>query len=52
MIFLSKLLFSLYRYKGTFCTQDVAIKALKDEYLYENVQREFAQEVYIMRCVT
>ncbi|PWA60471.1 serine-threonine/tyrosine-protein kinase catalytic domain-containing protein [Artemisia annua] len=38
-------------YKGTFCTQDVAIKALKDEYLNENVQREFAQEVYIMRKV-
>ncbi|KAK1431353.1 hypothetical protein QVD17_07810 [Tagetes erecta] len=38
-------------YKGTFCTQDVAIKALKDEYLYENVQREFAQEVYIMRKI-
>ncbi|XP_076955319.1 serine/threonine-protein kinase STY46-like [Bidens hawaiensis] len=38
-------------YKGTFCTQDVAIKALKDEYLCENVQREFAQEVYIMRKI-
>lgn len=38
-------------YKGTFCTQDVAIKALKDEYLNENVQREFAQEVYIMRKI-
>ncbi|KAJ0570248.1 putative dual-specificity kinase TKL-Pl-4 family [Helianthus annuus] len=38
-------------YKGTFCTQDVAIKALKDEYLYENVQKEFAQEVYIMRKI-
>ncbi|KAK9075065.1 hypothetical protein SSX86_003384 [Deinandra increscens subsp. villosa] len=38
-------------YKGTFYTQDVAIKALKDEYLYENVQKEFAQEVYIMRKI-
>nr|XP_043616178.1 serine/threonine-protein kinase STY46-like [Erigeron canadensis] len=38
-------------YKGIFCTQDVAIKALKEEYLNENVQREFAQEVYIMRKV-
>ncbi|KAI3757240.1 hypothetical protein L6452_04774 [Arctium lappa] len=38
-------------YKGTYCTQDVAIKALKDEYLNENVQREFAQEVYIMRKI-
>ncbi|KAI3706086.1 hypothetical protein L1987_76341 [Smallanthus sonchifolius] len=28
-------------YKGTFCTQNVAIKALKDKYLYENAQREF-----------
>ncbi|KAL8253437.1 hypothetical protein R6Q59_037130 [Mikania micrantha] len=38
-------------YKGTFCTQDVAIKAFKDEYLYDNVQREFSQEVYIMRKI-
>ncbi|XP_024970871.1 serine/threonine-protein kinase STY46-like isoform X2 [Cynara cardunculus var. scolymus] len=38
-------------YKGTYCTQDVAVKALKDEYLNENVQREFAQEVYIMRKI-
>ncbi|KAL8233283.1 hypothetical protein R6Q57_003061 [Mikania cordata] len=38
-------------FKGTFCTQDVAIKAFKDEYLYDNVQREFSQEVYIMRKI-
>ncbi|XP_071728585.1 serine/threonine-protein kinase STY46-like [Rutidosis leptorrhynchoides] len=38
-------------FKGTFCTQDVAIKAIKDEYINENVQREFAQEVYIMRKI-
>lgn len=38
-------------YKGTYCTQDVAIKSLKDDYLNENVKREFAQEVYIMRKI-
>ncbi|KAJ1427366.1 Protein kinase-like domain superfamily [Sesbania bispinosa] len=36
-------------YKGTFCNQDVAIKVLKDENLNENIQREFTQEVYILR---
>ncbi|BAT77645.1 hypothetical protein VIGAN_02023500 [Vigna angularis var. angularis] len=35
-------------YKGTFCNQDVAIKVLKHENLNENIQREFAQEVYIL----
>ncbi|KAK3038896.1 hypothetical protein RJ639_028618, partial [Escallonia herrerae] len=38
-------------YKGTFHSQDVAIKVLKAEYLNEDVQREFAQEVYILRKV-
>ncbi|KAM7514026.1 hypothetical protein LguiA_003609 [Lonicera macranthoides] len=38
-------------YKGTFRSQDVAIKVLKGEYLNEDVQREFAQEVYILRKV-
>ncbi|XP_044480260.1 serine/threonine-protein kinase STY46-like isoform X2 [Mangifera indica] len=36
-------------YKGTFYSQDVAIKVLTAEHLKENMQREFAQEVYIMR---
>ncbi|KAH7523458.1 hypothetical protein FEM48_Zijuj06G0013200 [Ziziphus jujuba var. spinosa] len=38
-------------YKGTFCNQDVAIKVLKAGHLNETMQREFAQEVYIMRKV-
>ncbi|KAJ4702200.1 putative Protein kinase [Melia azedarach] len=38
-------------YKGTFRSQDVAIKVLSTEHLNENIQREFAQEVYIMRKV-
>lgn len=41
-----KLLFS---YRGTYCSQDVAIKVLKPERLNVEMQREFAQEVYIMR---
>ncbi|XP_024922183.1 serine/threonine-protein kinase STY8 isoform X2 [Ziziphus jujuba] len=38
-------------YKGTFCNQDVAIKVLKAGHLNETMQREFAQEVYIMRTL-
>ncbi|GAV56685.1 ACT domain-containing protein/Pkinase_Tyr domain-containing protein [Cephalotus follicularis] len=38
-------------YKGTFCSQDVAIKVLRTEHLNENMKMEFAQEVYIMRKV-
>ncbi|KAI5077479.1 hypothetical protein GOP47_0007303 [Adiantum capillus-veneris] len=38
-------------FKGTYCGQDVAIKVLKPERLNENLQREFAQEVYIMRKI-
>ncbi|GKU90178.1 hypothetical protein SLEP1_g4210 [Rubroshorea leprosula] len=38
-------------YKGTFCGQDVAIKVLRTEYLNENMQREFNQEVDILRFV-
>ncbi|RVX15745.1 Serine/threonine-protein kinase STY46 [Vitis vinifera] len=37
-------------YKGTFCSQDVAIKVLKT-HLNEDMWREFSQEVYIMRKV-
>lgn len=40
-----------HRYKGTFCNQDVAIKVLRAEHLNETMQREFFQEVYIMRFV-
>ncbi|XP_019072203.1 serine/threonine-protein kinase STY17 isoform X4 [Vitis vinifera] len=38
-------------YKGTFCSQDVAIKVLKTQHLNEDMWREFSQEVYIMRKV-
>ncbi|KAH7290475.1 hypothetical protein KP509_30G050000 [Ceratopteris richardii] len=38
-------------YRGTYCGQDVAIKVLKPERLNKDLQREFAQEVYIMRKV-
>ncbi|XP_050267794.1 serine/threonine-protein kinase STY46-like isoform X7 [Quercus robur] len=36
-------------YKGTFCYQDVAIKVLRAEHMNENMQREFTQEVIMMR---
>uniref|UniRef100_A0A0D9XG84 non-specific serine/threonine protein kinase n=1 Tax=Leersia perrieri TaxID=77586 RepID=A0A0D9XG84_9ORYZ len=38
-------------YRGTYCSQDVAIKVLKPERINVDMQREFAQEVYIMRKV-
>ncbi|KAJ4962265.1 hypothetical protein NE237_022204 [Protea cynaroides] len=38
-------------YKGTYYSQEVAIKVLKPERVNEDMQREFAQEVYIMRKV-
>ncbi|XP_074569891.1 serine/threonine-protein kinase STY46-like [Curcuma longa] len=38
-------------YQGTYCSQEVAIKVLKTECVDENMQREFAQEVFIMRNV-
>lgn len=38
-------------FRGTYCGQDVAIKILKPERLNENLQREFQQEVSIMRKV-
>jgi hypothetical protein len=36
-------------YKGTYCGQEVAIKVLKPERMSNDMQKEFAQEVYIMR---
>ena len=36
-------------YRGSYYSQDVAIKVLKPERLNENMMHEFAQEVYIMR---
>lgn len=38
-------------YKGTYGSQDVAIKVLTAEFLNADVRREFAQEVYILRKV-
>ncbi|XP_031285907.1 serine/threonine-protein kinase STY46-like isoform X4 [Pistacia vera] len=38
-------------YKGTYCSQEVAIKVLKPERINSDLQKEFAQEVYIMRKV-
>ncbi|KAI4320930.1 hypothetical protein MLD38_034362 [Melastoma candidum] len=38
-------------YKGTFCGQDVAIKALRAENLNKAMLQEFAQEVYILRKI-
>ncbi|KAI0500900.1 hypothetical protein KFK09_019118 [Dendrobium nobile] len=38
-------------YRGTYCSQDVAIKVFKPEHVSLDMQREFAQEVYIMRKI-
>ncbi|KAJ9189494.1 hypothetical protein P3X46_000779 [Hevea brasiliensis] len=38
-------------YKGTYCSQEVAIKVLKPERIDSDMQKEFAQEVFIMRKV-
>uniref|UniRef100_A0A2P2JU42 non-specific serine/threonine protein kinase n=1 Tax=Rhizophora mucronata TaxID=61149 RepID=A0A2P2JU42_RHIMU len=38
-------------FKGTYCSQEVAIKVLKAEHINSDMQKEFAQEVFIMRKV-
>ncbi|KAI9109712.1 hypothetical protein K1719_019342 [Acacia pycnantha] len=38
-------------YRGTYCSQDVAIKVLKPDKINTEMSREFAQEVYIMRKI-
>ncbi|KAH1190496.1 Serine/threonine-protein kinase STY46 [Glycine max] len=38
-------------FKGVYCSQEVAIKVLKADHVNSELQREFAQEVYIMRKV-
>lgn len=38
-------------YKGTYCSQEVAIKVLKPERVDSDLQKEFAQEVFILRKV-
>ncbi|KAI3717099.1 hypothetical protein L1987_68460 [Smallanthus sonchifolius] len=38
-------------YKGTYCSQEVAIKVLKPECIDADMLREFSQEVFIMRKI-
>ncbi|KAG5530124.1 hypothetical protein RHGRI_030484 [Rhododendron griersonianum] len=38
-------------YKGTYCSQEVAIKVLKADLLNKDMLTEFAQEVFIMRKI-
>ncbi|KAJ4785453.1 protein kinase family protein [Rhynchospora pubera] len=38
-------------FRGTYCSQDVAIKVLKPEIVNPDMLREFAQEIYILRKV-
>ncbi|KAH9662510.1 serine/threonine-protein kinase STY17 [Citrus sinensis] len=38
-------------YKGTYCSQEVAIKVLKPERVNTEMLKEFSQEVYIMRKI-
>ncbi|KAH7849294.1 hypothetical protein Vadar_015838 [Vaccinium darrowii] len=38
-------------YKGTYCSQEVAIKVLKPDLLHKDMLTEFAQEVFIMRKI-
>ncbi|KAK7252998.1 hypothetical protein RIF29_37358 [Crotalaria pallida] len=38
-------------FRGTYCSQDVAIKVLKPECISTDMLKEFAQEVYIMRKI-
>lgn len=42
---------TLSRYKGTYCSQEVAIKVLKPERIDADMLKEFSQEVFIMRFV-
>lgn len=45
-------MFNFFRYKGTYCSQEVAIKVLKPDPVNEEMLREFSQEVYIMRLAS
>ncbi|XP_058777733.1 serine/threonine-protein kinase STY17 [Vicia villosa] len=38
-------------FRGTYCSQEVAIKVLKPERINTDMLKEFAQEVYIMRKI-
>lgn len=46
------LILILFRYRGTYCSQDVAIKVLNPERVDVDLQQEFAHEVFIMRLDT
>ena len=39
-------------YRGTYCGQDVAIKVLRPERTSIDIQKEFAQEVRILKYVS
>lgn len=43
--------FHFFRYRGTYCGQEVAIKILKPGRANAAILRDFAQEIYIMRFV-
>ncbi|PON82678.1 Mitogen-activated protein kinase kinase kinase [Trema orientale] len=38
-------------YRGTYCSQEVAVKVLKLEHINAEILRDFSQEVYIMRKI-
>lgn len=43
------LMLGFHRYRGSYCSQDVAIKVVMPERITADMYRDFAQEVYIMR---
>lgn len=43
---------TFFRFKGTYRSQEVAIKILKPESVNTDMLQEFSQEVYIMRFAT
>jgi len=45
------LILGFHRYRGSYCSQDVAIKVVRPERISADMYRDFAQEVYIMRLV-
>lgn len=42
---------NFFRYRGTYCSQEVAIKVLIPDRVNAEMLKDFAQEVYIMRFV-
>jgi hypothetical protein len=43
------LMLGFLRYRGSYCSQDAAIKVVRPECISVDMYRDFAQEVYIMR---